>query len=365
MPSEADLFSSTYREARSRLVHESVAAGAGHQSHIHPCRGFEGEELATDILLFGRPDAQRIVVLESATHGVEGFAGSAVQLAVVPLAAAAVAADIAVLYVHAINPYGFSFARRGDESNVDINRNFTDFSSEEAIDNPLFASLAPFLVPNIWSEESLQAADLALDELRAAHGEAAVSRAMRRGQYSHPGSVFFGGKAPSWSRGVVERIADEWLGCARSIILLDVHTGLGDFSALQLLTIEPPDGDIYRRLRGAFGATLRSTVDATSGAANATGNIFSGYRQALGPVDFVGVALEFGTYEASRVQRALRKDAWAYLDDRDSGRIHARAAVRDEMLEAFCPADSRWRERVVVQSLETFARAVELLRLDG
>ena len=38
------------------------------------------------------------------------------------------AAGVAVLYVHALNPYGFSWWRRTTHENVDLNRNFHDFS---------------------------------------------------------------------------------------------------------------------------------------------------------------------------------------------------------------------------------------------
>ena len=48
-----------------------------------------------------------------------------VALAVVALA---LAAGLRVVLLHAINPWGFSWARRVTEDNVDLNRNFRDFS---------------------------------------------------------------------------------------------------------------------------------------------------------------------------------------------------------------------------------------------
>jgi len=365
MNTESDFFSPTYQEARTRLLQHALSVGVHHRFYPHTLRGFEGEELGTDVLLFGPKTATRMLVLESGTHGVEGYAGSAIQLAAVPLAAAAATDDLAVLYIHAVNPYGFSFARRGDESNVDINRNFADFSDPNALSNPLFPVLAPWLVPETWSDDSLRAADLALDELRATHGATAISQAMRRGQHTHPGSVFFGGKGPSWSRKTVEKITAEWLAGTRSTLLLDVHTGLGEFGELQLLTIEPPDSETYPRLQQVFGSCLRSTIDARSGAANATGNIFAGYRRCLQSTDFLGIALEFGTYEQARVQRALRRDAWVHLDQSNVSGIDIRAEMRTEMLETFCPINADWRRRVVSDGIETLQKALDLLRSSG
>ena len=38
-------------------------------------------------------------------------------------------AGVAVLYVHGLNPYGFSWWRRTTHENVDLNRNFRDFAT--------------------------------------------------------------------------------------------------------------------------------------------------------------------------------------------------------------------------------------------
>jgi hypothetical protein len=72
-----------------------------------------------------------MLVLISGTHGVEGFAGSACQLAAVRLGLfGELPSDLAVLMIHSINPYGFAFCRRVTESNVDLNRNcVSDFGS--------------------------------------------------------------------------------------------------------------------------------------------------------------------------------------------------------------------------------------------
>ena len=49
-----------------------------------------------------------------------------------PGARAAREAGVAVLYIHALNPYGFSWWRRTTHENVDLNRNFRDFTPAAA-----------------------------------------------------------------------------------------------------------------------------------------------------------------------------------------------------------------------------------------
>ena len=71
-----------------------------------------------------------MLVTVSGTHGVEGFFGSAVQVEWLRrIKGAALPGDIAALHIHAINPYGFSWLRRTNEDNVDINRNWMDFDA--------------------------------------------------------------------------------------------------------------------------------------------------------------------------------------------------------------------------------------------
>jgi len=351
-------FSGSFREAQQRLQAAAARMGVVARQFIHPLLGLDGEPLGTDVYLIGNPAARKVLAIESGTHGVEGYAGSAIQLALVDeILPHLKSPDIAVMIVHAVNPYGFSWRRRGDEQNIDVNRNFVDFADSNATRNELFEHLAPHLVPEQWGDEEVRGGDLALEGLRQTHGSDAVSRAMRRGQYSHPGSVFFGGRGPSWSRLTVETIADEYLATAADVLLLDVHTGLGSYGKLQLLSIEPASSPISGDLRRVFGPRLRSTSDPASGAANASGNIFAGYTRCLAQGRFLGIALEFGTVDQQRIQHALRADAWAYLSDDDKRKVF-RERSRREMLEVFCPTDPVWRDLVVKDGVEQFRKAL-------
>ncbi len=61
--------------------------------------------------------------------------------------------DVAVLHVHAINPYGFAWLRRTNEQNIDINRNWINFDLPLP-ENPLYEELSDFLCPTDWSAET-------------------------------------------------------------------------------------------------------------------------------------------------------------------------------------------------------------------
>ena len=71
--------SASYREARAAFLAAATAAGARVTTTVHPLLGVEGEELAVDIAELGPADAEHVVIVVSGTHGVEGYAGSALQ----------------------------------------------------------------------------------------------------------------------------------------------------------------------------------------------------------------------------------------------------------------------------------------------
>lgn len=110
MLSVQSTFSKSYAQARQKFLDASQAADLKVQSHHHPLPGRDGETLAMDVVRDGPADANNLLIISSACHGVEGYCGSEVQIHALHNAAwrhAAGEAGVAVLYIHALNPYGF------------------------------------------------------------------------------------------------------------------------------------------------------------------------------------------------------------------------------------------------------------------
>ena len=181
-----------YTEARGRFLDAAHASNARVEHHVHPLTGPAGEPLATDVAIHRRPDAPTRLLVISGTHGVEGFAGSLCQTTLLAQDAV-VPDDLAIVLVHAINPYGFAWIRRVNEDNVDLNRNCIDFAAGVP-ENPGYDQLAA----------ALGAADLGRGRRsrrprRAARvrDRARVRRTAGRGlegQYRHPTGIFYGGR---------------------------------------------------------------------------------------------------------------------------------------------------------------------------
>src|SRR5256886_4909079 len=193
-------FAQTYAEARDKFLAAGADRGARMFRDVHPSeRGVQGEELSIDGAKIGDDKAPALLLLTSGTHGVEGFCGSGCQVALLhddAFLAAVERSGIAVLMLHALNPYGFSHLRRVNEDNVDLNRNFVDFAKPLPV-NPAYAEIHSLLLPATWppSTES----EARLGAWVAEHGRQAYQAAVSIGQYAFPEGMFYGGSGPTWS----------------------------------------------------------------------------------------------------------------------------------------------------------------------
>ncbi|CAD5108433.1 M14 family metallopeptidase [Zestomonas carbonaria] len=355
--SDSHFFSQSYAEARDKFLSAADARGLAVQSHVHPLRGRDGETLAIDVARFGAADAKALLLLSSACHGVEGFCGSGVQNALLAdpdFHQQAQAAGVAVLYVHGVNPWGFSWWRRWTEDNVDLNRNFLDFHAPRELPaNPGYDALADAIVPDRWPAPE---ADAALWAYAAEHGMPAIQAAISGGQYNHPHGLFYGGDRPTWSNHGMRRIlAEHGRQCAR-LGWIDLHTALGPCGHGERIFAGPDDQAALARARSWWGDCVTSMHDGSSSSAYLTGVMLGAARDECPQAEFTGIWLEYGTVPSEESCMALRADQWlqAHPDTDEATRTAIRKRVRD----AFYVDNDAWKTRIVEQGLEAARQAV-------
>jgi len=348
----ADSFSSSYSEAREKFL-EAVAFGGGSvESFQHPSTGPDGEELATDAAWFGPSDASGVLVLISATHGVEGYCGSGAQVDWLRREEfRALPDDTGALLIHAINPYGFAWTRRVNEDNVDLNRNWVDFS-KPLPENPAYVELVASLCPSKWTPAAQEQSARSMEEWQASRGEQGWSdfrQAVTQGQYTHPLGLFYGGDGPSWSRRTQTAIFQKYLARAKRVGVIDYHTGLGPCGYAERLTLFPREDPKFKRAATWFGADVTSTKSGTSASKDISGDNLTGSAALLSHLEFTAIGFEVGTAPILMVLQALRADAWlhAYGDPRsEEGR-----QIKAQMRAAFYCETDYWKGMVAGQSL--------------
>ena len=351
-----DHFSQSYAEARTKFLTAADAAGLDVASHIHPLRGRDDETLAMDVALDGPADARALLIVSSACHGVEGFCGSGVQIALLRDAewlATQRASGVAVLYVHALNPHGFSWWRRVTHENVDLNRNFHDFS-QPLPGNPGYDEIAALLVPATWPPSDEVAARL--QQLIDERGEAALQAAISGGQHAHPQGLFYGGVNPTWSHQTMRQVLrDHGQRCER-LAWIDLHTGLGPNGHGERIFACRDDASAMARARAWWGVDVTSIYDGSSSSARLTGLMWLSAYQECAQAEYTGIALEYGTQPLLDVMTALRADQWAENHPEAPPAQHRQ--IKQQIRDAFYTDTDEWKQRIVEQAIESAQQAV-------
>jgi hypothetical protein len=183
----SDPFSPNYATARDRFRRKVSAAGGRLAVLDLAAKGPDGETLSIDIGWFGAEASPRVLLHSSGLHGVEGFAGSAIQLQLLDTLPP-VDNGKALVLVHILNPYGMAWLRRTNERNVDLNRNFL-FGEPYAKAPAAYAQLDSFLNPK--SAPSKDAFALRAALLIVRHGLTKLRQAVEEGQYESRRSVLW------------------------------------------------------------------------------------------------------------------------------------------------------------------------------
>lgn len=357
-------FAPSYARARVQFLEGAAAAGMAIRSHNHPLPGREQETLAMDVALDGPPDAERLLIVSSACHGIEGFCGSGIQVFAAHDAdwrAHARDAGVSVLYIHALNPHGFSHLRRVTEDNVDLNRNFLDFSQPLPA-NTAYKELHPFLLPAAWPPAAENEAVIA--HFIGRKGLGAYQSAVSQGQHSHPDGLFFGGTAPTWSHRTLREVLREHARLARHIAWIDLHTGLGPSGLGERIFACRDDDAALQRARAWWGGDgqtpVTSIYDGSSASARLTGLMWNAVYEECPQAQYTGIALEYGTLPLLDVFNALRGDQWMRLHPEASAGL--RAVIQKRTRDAFFVDTDDWRAQVVSQARQVLFQAVDGLR---
>jgi len=349
-------FAQTYAAARSKFLAAAESAHLDVQSHAHPMRGRDGEALAMDVVRDGPVNAKRVLFISSACHGVEGFCGSGIQVALLSdetWRQQAHDAGVAIVYIHALNPYGFSWWRRTTHENIDLNRNFQNFD-QPLPTNPGYDEIAHLIVPSTWPPRWRDQLGVLSFLLR--RGMRAMQTAVSAGQHKHPTGLFYGGTSPCWSNLTVRRVLREHGARAERLGWIDLHTGLGPSGVGERIYAGPNEAATLARARAWWGDKITTIYDGSSTSAPITGMMWASALDECPQAEYTGIALEYGTLPLTQTLRALRADQW--LENHPEHLATRGAQIKQQMRDAFYTDTDAWKQRVVAQALQAAHQGV-------
>jgi len=363
---ETAAFSDSYTTARDRFVEAAQAAGGDVQRFVNPhAKGPSGATLSLDTVWFGPRDASAVLLNTSGTHGAEGYAGSAAQLDWIQQGGpSTLPPGVAVLMVHAVNPFGFAWCLRSTENNVDLNRNWLDHTQPHP-ENPLYEQVHTLLCPKRIDEKAVRRLLNEGARLIAKHGQWALEDAISRGQYSHPDGFHYGGASLEWSTSTLKSIVKHDLASARQVAFVDWHTGPVGDGELIFLNFSPPRSVGRTQAEQWWGRdTLNAAhVDQLWGSKRPTRNgiLFWGIEEALSThATFAGAVVEFrSSSPKSNAADALRVsmlERWLRFE----GGLDApeAASYLAEIREDYAPNRESFRETVIGNARMTYTQTL-------
>jgi Protein of unknown function (DUF2817) len=238
-------YSQTYQEVR--LLFRKAAERAGAAIREYPvAKGRTDHELVIDVASLGHPEPVWSLVVSSGLHGIEGFFGSAIQTAYLRTISGPELTDSRgqLVFIHALNPFGFAMLRRFNEDNVDLNRNFLLSGEKYLGSSKQYAQLDHFLNPPYPPRSGdFYLAKALWNIIRFRYR--ALKQAVAEGQFEYPKGLFFGGDKPSESTKIFQNEIIKRIR-GRCIVHLDFHSGLGKSASYKLLVPKQRRHDLPR-----------------------------------------------------------------------------------------------------------------------
>lgn len=374
---DVEYFPATYDESRARFLKRARELGAGEPGARARLTSFQvpsrrSEDLHVDALyLPPEREMHHLVVIVSGVHGMEAYAGAAVQeMFCEEILPAFPRERVGVLLVHAMNPFGFKYHRRVTENNVNLNRNFGVNAEMFSHRNRGYQKLVPVLEPEgPTGEPKLAFLGMTTSLLaRLARRQFTINdliESIAQGQFERAQGLEYGGQdfepQSVFLRELLRALVPEY----RDILLLDLHTGLGERYQLHLMpgsrkgAVDPElfselfdperDRDVYAYTTGDTDGFYHTHGDLN----NLIPDLLKPSQRAL------AFTLEFGTLgngswpKLQTLNRMINENRGFHHGFRSE---RVRNEVEREFLELFCPTEIQWRANVVEHGRQFFKR---------
>jgi len=209
------------------------------------------DDLTIDFAISETPKKDKLLIIVSGVHGVEGYVGSMFQVYFLENIFPKLKDKISVCLIHSLNPYGFKNNRRVNQNNVDLNRNFSENFND---------ILSPKIMEIIKNNESIFDANgprrnklkenyklyTTMFKSVIRNGIVETIEAGVVGQSLYPTGINYSGKGPEKENIIFRNYISKITEGYNQATLLDLHTGLGRKFEMSGSTYHPQNSEEYK-----------------------------------------------------------------------------------------------------------------------
>jgi hypothetical protein len=308
---------------------------------------------------------ERLFILISGVHGVEGYAGSAIQqMFLREIVKDVHPEDMGLLIIHGVNPFGFKNNRRVTENNVDLNRNCSAEAGLYLSENQGYNDLNSFLNPK--HRVSLTGFgnfffQIAAGEKIFRYSMDGLKQAALQGQYRYEKGICYGGTEREPSVNIVtpliQRVAENY----KLVFSIDLHTGYGENGTLHLFPDSLADAEKKAQIETIFSG-LRIYWGRNHDSYQAAGEFAAYLEQILPEKHCLTMTFEFGTLDTHTFMGSIK--ALHLMMMENQGFHYGYKTRQDELqvksgfLESYYPLSEAWRSKVIEDSRQVLSQAL-------
>ena len=308
----------------------------------------------------------KILIISSGVHGVEGYVGNAVQLFFMEnYLNDDLLNKTSILLIHSVNPYGFKYTRRVSENNIDINRNCD-------VDKKLYSTVNegyPKVYELINPKDKVDYGSLgnkfffakAMAEIAKA-SMPVLRQAVLQGQYNFPKGLYYGGNDFEPQIKKLKPIIDSICDPYEIILAIDLHTGYGKRGKLHLFP-NPVEEPVQKRIETIFEGFKIDWGDSDEFYV-ITGDFVGFIGKINHDKQIIPILFEYGTMNSQTTMGSLKSIHTMILEN--EGEQHGfetntdKEKVKKDLLEMYYPESKAWRSHIIDETKKVLDKSLKL-----
>jgi len=332
-----------------------------------PVENKTNDDLTLDFCyLPAQKNKSKLLILSSGIHGIEGFTGSAIQNMIMEhFDNPGLFSETGILFVHAMNPFGFKNSRRVTENNIDLNRNCDSKKTLFSSENNGYSELAEFLNPtgkaNPGSPGNKFFLITAIKKL-IQKSMKALRQAVLQGQYQYPDGLYFGGKDVEPQVKSVTPVLISYATDYETVMNIDLHTGYGELGVLHLFPNPVDDQNVKTAMEKIYSGYKIDWGDSDD--FYTINGAFSDYLGKLFPDKlYIPMTFEFGTLNSQTTMGSIHSIHTMILENQGFHfgykNITAEEKTENAFREMYYPSSETWRSKVITDTRKMMEKVIE------